>query len=55
MGRTRTVNAMLLDEFLKEHKKVDGLEATLAKLQSTIEKLRAPAEANQSRSRQFDE
>ena len=49
------MNAMLLDEILKEHKEVEELEATLAKLQSTIEKLSARVEANQSRSRQFDE
>jgi Chaperone of endosialidase len=31
------VNAMLLNEFLKEHKKVEALEAQLAKQQNTFE------------------
>jgi len=49
------VNAMLLNEFLKEHKKVEELEATVAKLQSTVEKVSARVETNQSRSRLVDE
>jgi hypothetical protein len=42
------VNAMLLNEFLKEHRKVETLEATVAKLQSTIEKVSARQEAQDS-------
>lgn len=49
--RYDVVNAMLLNEFLKEHKKVQELEATLAQLQSTIEKVSSRLEANESRSR----
>jgi len=53
--RYEAVNAMLLNEFLKEHKKVEELEATVAKLQSTVEKVSARVETNQSRSRLVDE
>jgi hypothetical protein len=35
------VNAMLLNEFLKEHKKVQGLESRLAEQQRQIECLSA--------------
>ena len=38
------VNAMLLNEFLKEHRKVETLEAKVAKLQATIEKMSAPGD-----------
>ncbi len=34
--RYEAVNAMLLNEFFKEHRKVEGLEATVAKLQSAF-------------------
>jgi hypothetical protein len=34
--RYEAVNAMLLNEFLKEHRKVESLEATVAKLQSAF-------------------
>ena len=34
--RYEAVNAMLLNEFLKEHRKVEALEATVAKLQSAF-------------------
>ena len=34
--RYEAVNAMLLNEFLKEHRKVEELEATVAKLQSAF-------------------
>src|SRR5262249_22174123 len=34
--RYDAVNAMLLNEFLKEHKKVEELEATVAELKSTV-------------------
>jgi hypothetical protein len=46
--RYEAVNAMLLNEFLKEHRKVEALEATVAKLQSTIEKVSARQEAQDS-------
>ncbi len=35
------VNAMLLDEFLKEHKKVQEQQATIAELKSNLENLAA--------------
>jgi trimeric autotransporter adhesin len=34
--RYEAVNAMLLNEFLKEHRKVEELEATVAKLESAF-------------------
>jgi hypothetical protein len=34
--RYEAVNAMLLNEFLKEHKKVEQLEGTLASLAATV-------------------
>jgi uncharacterized coiled-coil protein SlyX len=34
--RYEQVNAMLLNEFLKEHKKVEGQPATIAELKSTV-------------------
>ena len=37
--RYEAVNAMLLNEFLKEHRKVEELEATVAKLQSVVQKV----------------
>jgi len=39
--RYEAVNAMLLNEFLKEHKKVQPLAATVGKLQSRIDKVSA--------------
>jgi Chaperone of endosialidase len=42
--RYEAVNAMLLNEFLKEHKKVEQLEATVAKLAAAVEKVSAQAE-----------
>ncbi len=36
--RYKAVNAMLLNEFLKEHKKVDEQEASIAQLKSTVAK-----------------
>ncbi len=36
--RYEAVNAMLLNEFLKEHKKVEDLEATVASLVATVKK-----------------
>jgi len=37
--RYEAVNAMLLNEFLKEHRRVEALEATVAKLQSVVQKV----------------
>ena len=34
--RYEAVNAMLLNEFLKEHRKVEEQEATIAQLKSTV-------------------
>jgi hypothetical protein len=45
--RYEAVNAMLLNEFLKEHRKVEALEATVAKLQATIEKVSARVEGTE--------
>jgi hypothetical protein len=39
--RYEAVNAMLLNEFLKEHGKVEKLEATVAQQQEQIERLTA--------------
>jgi hypothetical protein len=39
--RYEAVNAMLLNEFLKEHKRVQGLEAMVAQQQKQIEALTA--------------
>ena len=39
--RYEEVNAMLLNEFLKEHRKVEKLEATVAQQQKQIEALTA--------------
>jgi hypothetical protein len=36
--RYEAVNAMLLNEFLKEHRKVEQLEATVANLVTTVKK-----------------
>jgi len=51
--RYEAVNAMLLNEFLKEHKKTEKLEATVASLIATvkeqaaqIQKVSAQLEAN---------
>src|SRR5947209_20632112 len=37
--RYEAVNAMLLNEFIKEHRRVEALEATVARLQSVVEKV----------------
>ncbi len=34
--RYDSINAMLLNEFLKEHKKVEAQQATIAELKSTV-------------------
>ena len=49
--RYEEVNAMLLNEFLKEHQKVQELEAMVVKLQSTIEKVSARLETHDSKGR----
>ena len=41
------VNAMLLNEFLKEHQKVQGLEATIAQLKSRAGKQEAASAQQQ--------
>ena len=45
--RYEAVNAMLLNEFLKEHQKVQGLEATLAQLKSRTGKQEAASAQQQ--------
>jgi hypothetical protein len=44
--RYDAVNVMLLNEFLKEHKKVEQLEQTVAKLTATLEKVSAGMQVN---------
>ena len=50
-GRYDQVNAMLLNEFLKEHKKTEKLEATVASLIATV---KAQAEQIQKVSAQLE-
>lgn len=40
------VNAMLLNEFLKEHRKVEKLEATVADLAGELRQVKAQVETN---------
>jgi hypothetical protein len=42
------VNAMLLNEFLNEHKKVETLEATVGALATQLQKISAQVEMNSS-------
>jgi hypothetical protein len=42
--RYEAVNAMLLNEFLKEHRKVEKLEAVVTWLEATVEKQAAQIE-----------
>jgi len=42
------VNAMLLNEFLKEHRKVEKLEATVAGLAEQLQKVSAQVQMNNS-------
>ena len=42
--RYEQVNAMLLNEFIKEHKKVEELAATVAKLQAAMEQQKKDAQ-----------
>jgi hypothetical protein len=44
--RYEAVNAMLLNEFLKEHRKVEKLEATVAALASQLQRVTAQVEMN---------
>jgi hypothetical protein len=46
--RYEAVNAMLLNEFLKEHRKVEQLEAAVAKLTAAVERVSAALEARKS-------
>jgi hypothetical protein len=49
--RYEAVNVMLLNEFLKEHRKVEGQEATIAELKSTIAQQREDFEATVAQQR----
>jgi t-SNARE complex subunit (syntaxin) len=53
--RYEQVNAMLLNEFLKEHKKVEKLETTVASLVTQLEKVAAQVQINKSPVRVVDE
>ena len=44
--RYEQINAMLLNEFLKEHRKVEKLEATVADLAAQLQKISARVEMN---------
>jgi hypothetical protein len=44
--RYEAVNALLLNEFLKEHRKVEKLEATVADLAAELQQVKAQAQAN---------
>jgi hypothetical protein len=46
--RYEAVNAMLLNEFIKEHRKVETLEAKVAKLEATVEKVSAQLELSKA-------
>ncbi len=46
--RYEAVNAMLLNEFLKEHRKVERLEAAMARMQATLEKVSAQVDSGRS-------
>ncbi len=46
--RYEQVNAMLLNEFLKEHRKVEKLEATVAELAARLDRVSAQVETNDS-------
>ena len=47
--RYDAVNAMLLNEFLKEHRKVEKLEATVADLVAQLQKISAHVQMDRSR------
>jgi hypothetical protein len=46
--RYEAINAMLLNEFLKEHRKVEGQEATMRQLKSTVAKQEVAAVQQQA-------
>src|SRR4030095_10683871 len=46
--RYEAVNAMLLNEFLKEHRKVEKLEATVADLPAELRQVKAQVQTNGS-------
>ena len=46
--RYEQINAMLLNEFLKEHSRVEKLEATVADLAAQLRKVSAQVEMNSS-------
>ena len=47
--RYEAVNAMLLNEFLKEHRKVEKLEATVARsAKANLKRLRGPTESERT-------
>ena len=46
--RYEQVNAMLLNEFLKEHRKVEKLETTVAALAAQLQKVTAQVKMNHS-------
>jgi bifunctional pyridoxal-dependent enzyme with beta-cystathionase and maltose regulon repressor activities len=46
--RYEAVNAMLLNEFIKEHHKVEQLEAAVATLTAVVEKVSAHVQASKS-------
>ena len=47
--RYDAVNAMLLNEFLKEYRKVEKLEATVADLAAQLQKISAHVQMDRSR------
>jgi hypothetical protein len=46
--RYEAINVMLLNEFLKEHRKVETLEATVADLATQLREIRAQVQMNNS-------
>ena len=46
--RYEAINAMLLNEFLKEHRQVEKLEATVADLATQLRQVRAQVQLNNS-------
>jgi hypothetical protein len=46
--RYEQINAMLLNEFLKEHRRVEKLEATVAELAAKLERVATRMETNDS-------
>ena len=49
--RYEQINAMLLNEFLKEHKKVDAQQASIAELLSTVQVLTAQVKEQADKSK----